>query len=154
MPQQDQDALLARLDELQARGMSPGEAQLMAAIDVLTQLERESGIRKSALRYEDMTNNQWYVLGAAMEASGGSSTPLDTLGLSARPYKALVDFGVPDVETLLRIDSRRRKSLPSIGKVGLQEIESALDEFVSKNPSWNEPSRVTDTPALCRRSVM
>jgi hypothetical protein len=50
MPEQDQDALLARLDELQARGMSPKEAQLQAAIDVLAQVEREGGMRKSASR--------------------------------------------------------------------------------------------------------
>ena len=53
MPQQDQDALLARLDELQAQGMSPKEAQLQAAIDVLAQVEREGGIRKSASRITD-----------------------------------------------------------------------------------------------------
>lgn len=50
MPEQDQDALLARLDELQAQGMSPKEAQLQAAIDVLAQVEREGGIRKSPER--------------------------------------------------------------------------------------------------------
>jgi hypothetical protein len=49
MPEQDQDALLTRLDELQARGMRPKEAQLQAAIDVLAQVEREG--RKSADRY-------------------------------------------------------------------------------------------------------
>ncbi len=51
MPQRDQDALLARLEELQAQGMSPKEAQLQAAIDVLAQVEREGQIRKSADRY-------------------------------------------------------------------------------------------------------
>ena len=51
MPQQDQDALLSRLDELQAQGMSPKEAQLQAAIDVLARVEREGQIRKSADRY-------------------------------------------------------------------------------------------------------
>lgn len=50
MPEQDQDALLARLDELQARGMSPKEAQLQAAIDVLAQVEREGQARKSTER--------------------------------------------------------------------------------------------------------
>lgn len=64
MPQQDQDALLARLDELQAQGMSPKEAQLQAAIDVLAQVEREGGIRKSADRkaprlIEDIPNDSW-----------------------------------------------------------------------------------------------
>ena len=53
MPQRDQDALLARLDELQAQGMSPKEAQLQAAVDVLAQVEREGEIRKSASRVTD-----------------------------------------------------------------------------------------------------
>lgn len=53
MPERDQDALLARLDELQAQGLSPKEAQLQAAIDVLAQVEREGGIRKSASRVTD-----------------------------------------------------------------------------------------------------
>ena len=53
MPQQDQDALLARLDELQAQGLSPKEAQLQAAIDVLAQVAREGEIRKSADRITD-----------------------------------------------------------------------------------------------------
>ena len=57
MPEQDQDALLARLDELQARGMSPKEAQLQAAIDVLAQVEREGGIRKSPER--DANFKRW-----------------------------------------------------------------------------------------------
>lgn len=42
MPQRDQDALLARLDALQAQGLSPKEAQLQAAIDVLAQVERDA----------------------------------------------------------------------------------------------------------------
>ena len=54
MPQRDQDALLARLDELQAQGMSPKEAQLRAAIDVLAQVEREGQVLKSVDRtYRD-----------------------------------------------------------------------------------------------------
>jgi hypothetical protein len=53
MPEQDQDALLARLDELQAQGMSPKEAQLQAAIDVLAQVEREGQARKSAGRISE-----------------------------------------------------------------------------------------------------
>jgi hypothetical protein len=60
MPEQDQDALLARLDELQARGMSPKEAQLQAAIDVLAQVEREGQARKSPPRLsEDIPNESW-----------------------------------------------------------------------------------------------
>lgn len=47
MPERDQEALLSRLDELQAQGMSPTEAQLQAAIDVLAQVESEGQIRKS-----------------------------------------------------------------------------------------------------------
>jgi hypothetical protein len=57
MPEQDQDALLARLDELQAQGMSPKEAQLQAAIDVLAQVEREGQIRKSPER--DANFKRW-----------------------------------------------------------------------------------------------
>lgn len=48
MPEQDQDALLARLDELLAQGMSPKEAQLQAAIDVLAQIERDASGRVEA----------------------------------------------------------------------------------------------------------
>lgn len=55
MPQQDQDALLARLDELQAQGLSPKEAQLQAAIDVLAQVEQaadpESGADAADIRW-------------------------------------------------------------------------------------------------------
>lgn len=47
MSQRDQDALLARLDELQAQGLSAKEAQLQAAIDVLAQVQGEGQIRKS-----------------------------------------------------------------------------------------------------------
>lgn len=50
MPEQDQDALLARLDALQAQGLSPKEAQLQAAIDVLAQVQRESMPSMSADR--------------------------------------------------------------------------------------------------------
>lgn len=61
MPQRDQDALLARLDELQAQGMSPKEAQLQAAIDVLAQVEREGDIRKSASRVTDTPEfKRWF----------------------------------------------------------------------------------------------
>jgi hypothetical protein len=55
MPEQDQDALLTRLDELQAQGMSPKEAQLQAAIDVLTQIEQaadpDSGLDSVDIRW-------------------------------------------------------------------------------------------------------
>lgn len=57
MPQQDQDALLARLDALQAKGMTAKEAQLQAAIDVLAQVEREGQIRKSPER--DANFKRW-----------------------------------------------------------------------------------------------
>lgn len=57
MPEQDQDALLARLDELQAQGLSPKEAQLQAAIDVLAQVEREGQVSKSADR--DANFKRW-----------------------------------------------------------------------------------------------
>lgn len=53
MPQQDQDAILARLDALQAKGLTAKEAQLQAAIDVLAQVEREGQARKSADRVTD-----------------------------------------------------------------------------------------------------
>jgi hypothetical protein len=50
MPERDQEALLSRLDQLQAQGLSAKEAQLQAAIDVLAQVEREGQVRKSADR--------------------------------------------------------------------------------------------------------
>ena len=60
MPQQDQDAILARLDALQAKGLTAKEAQLQAAIDVLAQVEREGQARKSPPRLsEDIPNDEW-----------------------------------------------------------------------------------------------
>lgn len=48
MPEQDQEALLARLDELQGQGLSPKEAQLQAAIDVLAQVEQAADPQSGA----------------------------------------------------------------------------------------------------------
>jgi hypothetical protein len=71
MPEQDQDALLARLDELQARGMSPKEAQLQAAIDVLAQVEREGQARKSADRVTDTPAfKRWFGDSKVVDAEG------------------------------------------------------------------------------------
>lgn len=54
MPEQDQESLLARLDELQGQGLSPKDAQLQAAIDVLMRVKREAApsIRKSEGRLQ------------------------------------------------------------------------------------------------------
>lgn len=59
MPQQDQDALLARLDALQAKGLSPKEAQLQAAIDVLAQVERE-GAKRSGDVTDTPAFKRWF----------------------------------------------------------------------------------------------
>lgn len=53
MPPQDQDALLARLDELLAKGMPAKEAQLQATMDVLAQVERERDVAKAQDRARD-----------------------------------------------------------------------------------------------------
>ena len=50
MSQQDQDALLARLDELQAQGLTAKEAQMQAAVDTLAQVQQEASIKKSPER--------------------------------------------------------------------------------------------------------
>jgi hypothetical protein len=71
MPQQDQDALLARLDALQAQGMTAKEAQLQAAIDVLAQVEREGQIRKSADRVTDTPAfKRWFGDSKVVNADG------------------------------------------------------------------------------------
>lgn len=53
MPESDQDALVSRLDELQALGVPAQRAQVQAAIDLMARLEREAnpqGIQRSAAR--------------------------------------------------------------------------------------------------------
>ena len=71
MHQQDQDALLARLDTLQAQGMTAKEAQLQAAIDVLAQVEREGQIRKSADRQTETPEfKRWFGDSKVVDSNG------------------------------------------------------------------------------------
>lgn len=59
MPEQDQEALLTRLDELQAQGMTAKEAQLQAAIDVLAQVQSEAPIKASTERTDTPEFKRW-----------------------------------------------------------------------------------------------
>ena len=89
MPQRDQDALLARLDELQAQGLSAKDAQLQAAIDVLAQVEREAarGVSKSVDRrnmdFKDVVKRTPELQAAAQKVKDGEMT--------AGEYAKLVD---------------------------------------------------------------
>ena len=75
MPESDQDALVSRLDELQALGVPAQRAQVQAAIDLMARLEREAnpqGIRRSAAR--DVTDTpefkRWFGASKVVDADG------------------------------------------------------------------------------------
>jgi len=56
--ERDQDALLSRLDELQAQGMPAQRAQIQAAIDVLSGLRREAANASSIPEDQDVNPDQ------------------------------------------------------------------------------------------------
>jgi len=75
MPESDQDALVSRLDELQALGVPAQRAQVQAAIDLMSRLEREAnpqGIQRSAAR--DVTETpefrSWFGDSKVVDADG------------------------------------------------------------------------------------
>jgi hypothetical protein len=135
MPEQDQDALLARLDELQARGMSPKEAQLQAAIDVLAQVEREGQMRKSPPRLsEDIPNESW-LQGKIdyAERKGRNQWGVPTMS-------TVTGYFDKPVEVSLRVLSRlkgERDEQNNVREESLKYIRKNWDE-VSQQPPYIE----------------
>jgi hypothetical protein len=134
MHQKDQDALLARLDELQAKGLSPKEAQLQAAIDVLTQVRNEGWDGKSAESITDTPAfKRWF----------GDSKVVDADGKPMVMYHSTES----DFDTF---DTNRRSvggagswfTSKAIGQSGYGEGENVMPVYLSlQNPKMIDTSR-------------
>ena len=128
--ERDQDAILARLDELQAQGVPAKRAQVQAAIDVLTGLRKESGggITRSPARGDDILSKA----NGLLARLGKSSS--DAAWTEQRVQDLLDEFAYTNDDTrskayagFVRPEDFLRATTPSEGVSKLESENRPLD---------------------------
>jgi DNA-directed RNA polymerase alpha subunit len=74
------------------------------------------------------------------------STPLSVLGLSLRPYNALMRADITDIGQLAAMSREQIREVHSVGEKGLTEIEEKLKAYLAEHPVLDEVEEGSTEP--------